>query len=337
MIQPEALKKREPLLWSPGSGVDVWDMFCACLAGDLPTVKRLVAKDPSLVRSHYAYRTPLYFAVRENRMDVVAFLLEHGADPLGLAVNDSLLEISRDRGYEEMETLLETNLADTQNASPRGEAVAAAIRQHDLPKVRRLLDASPELLHVGDERSNQPIHWAAMTRQIELIDELLARGADIDAARFDGARPIQLTNGDYRFRGWRDVPRTRPPPPPRCSRTSAPAVRSATSARRATWATWRGCASSSIRTRPWPIAFRTTSPTTSAPARRSGTPPPPDTSRSSSSSWSAAPIRTCARRASHRTATRSIPPSRTGTSRSPGSCWNTARSRTRRSRAPPMP
>jgi ankyrin repeat protein len=45
-----------------------------------------------------------------------------------------------------------------------------------------------------------------MTRQIEVIDELLGRGADIDAARADGARPIQLTSGDYRFRGWRDVP-----------------------------------------------------------------------------------------------------------------------------------
>ena len=30
--------------------------------------------------------------------------------------------------------------------------------------------------------------------------ELLARGADHNAARFDGARPIQLTNGDYGYR-----------------------------------------------------------------------------------------------------------------------------------------
>ena len=70
-----------------------------------------------------------------------------------------------------------------------------------------LLDASPDLLQAGDERSNQPIHWAAMTRQIDVIDELLARGADINAARFDGARPIHLTNGDYHYRGWRDVPK----------------------------------------------------------------------------------------------------------------------------------
>jgi ankyrin repeat protein len=46
-----------------------------------------------------------------------------------------------------------------------------------------------------------------MTRQIDLIDELLARGADINARRQDGARPIHLSNGDYHYRGWRDVPK----------------------------------------------------------------------------------------------------------------------------------
>src|SRR5712692_266965 len=170
-------------------------------------VERLVNKDPSIVRCNYAYRTPIYFAVRENQIEVARFLLEHGADPLSLAVNDSLLDITRDRGYSEMEKLLEANLVSIHGASPKGEPIAAAIRECNLPKVRSLLDASPDLLHAGDERSNQPIHWAVMTRQIDMIDELLARGSDINAARFDGARPIQLTNGDYHYRGWRDVPK----------------------------------------------------------------------------------------------------------------------------------
>jgi ankyrin repeat protein len=52
-----------------------------------------------------------------------------------------------------------------------------------------------------------------MTRQLDAIDELLARGADIEAKRPDGARPIQLTNGDYNFRGWRDVPEDWPTTP----------------------------------------------------------------------------------------------------------------------------
>lgn len=207
MIQPEALKKNEPLTWSPGMGIEVWEMFCAAITGDLQTIKRLVEKNPSLVRCHHAYRTPLYFAVRENQVEVAAFLLDHGADPLSLAVNDTFLDIARDRGYEEMQKLLEIKLASLHGASPKGEGIAAGIRERDLAKVRNLLDAEPELLHAGDERGNQPIHWAVMTRQLDIIDELLARGADIDARRQDGGRPIHLTNGDYYYRGWRDVPK----------------------------------------------------------------------------------------------------------------------------------
>src|SRR6187401_302326 len=111
MIQPDELKKNAPLLWSSGRGTDVWTMFCACVAGDLTAVERLVNNDPSLARCQYAYRTPLYFAVRENRIAVVDFLLKHRADPLSLAVNDSLLDICRDRGYAEMARLLEANFA----------------------------------------------------------------------------------------------------------------------------------------------------------------------------------------------------------------------------------
>jgi ankyrin repeat protein len=206
MTRPAALAKDEPLLWSPGTGTDVWAMFCAAVAGDLDSVRRLVTKDPALARAQYAYRTPLYFAVRENRLAVAEFLLEHGADPLGLAVNDSLLDVCRDRGYAEMRALLEDHYASVLNASPRGEPVAAAIRECDLPKVCRLLDAEPDLLHAGDHRSNRPIHWAVMTRQLDVIDELLALGADINARRADGGRPIQLINGDYHYRSWRDVP-----------------------------------------------------------------------------------------------------------------------------------
>jgi ankyrin repeat protein len=213
MTQPAELKSDQPLKWSAGRGTDVWALFCACIAGDLEAVRRLLAKDPALVRCHHAYRKPLYFAVRENRLEVAAFLLARDPDPVGLAVNDSLVELARDRGYAEMGRLLETALAERHGISPRGEPAAAAIREHDLPRLRTLLAAAPELLHAGDLRSNQPIHWAVMTRQLDFVDELLNRGADLNARRHDGGRPIHLTNGDYHFRGWRDVPKDWPATP----------------------------------------------------------------------------------------------------------------------------
>jgi len=213
MLQPAGLKSEEKLLWSPGRGSDVWALMQACASGDLKAVRELIAKDPSLARSHYHYRKPLYFALRENRIDVVRFLLEHDRNPLDLWVDDDPIEIARDRGYAEMEQLLVHTFETRFNASTKGEPVAAALREHDLKRMRELLDAQPELLGKGDKRSNQPIHWATMTRQLDAIDELVRRGADLNAQRIDGGRPIHLTNGDYFYRGWRDVPRNWPVTP----------------------------------------------------------------------------------------------------------------------------
>jgi ankyrin repeat protein len=213
MLQPAELKSDEKLKWSAGTGSEVWALFQACSAGDLETVQALLAKDRSLARAHYDSRKPLYFAVRENRVDVARFLLEHDSNPMDLWVDDGPIEIARDRGYTAMERMLVDTLEEKFNASVKGEPVAAALRNHDLKKMRELLDAHPELLGKGDKGSNQPIHWATMTRQLEAIDELLRRGADINARRMDGARPIHLTNGDYFYRGWRDVPRTWPVTP----------------------------------------------------------------------------------------------------------------------------
>ena len=213
MLQPAELKSDHKLLWSPGRGTDVWALIRACASGDLDTVQALIDKDPSLARAHYDYRKPLYFAVRENRIDVVRFLLEHDRNPLDLWVDDDPIEIARDRGYAELEQLLTRTLEEKFNASPQGEPVALALRDRNLPRTRELLDAQPELVSKGDKRSSQPIHWATMTRQLDAIDELLRRGADINARRMDGARPIHLTNGDYFYRGWRDVPSSWPVTP----------------------------------------------------------------------------------------------------------------------------
>ena len=131
MIRPDELKKNEPLVWSAGMGTDVWELFCACIAGDLETVKRLVAADPSLVRAHYEYRTPLSFAVRENQRRGRGVPARHGADRARRWAT-TLVEIARERGYTEMDAAAdEREFARLYGASPKGEPVAAAIRERD--------------------------------------------------------------------------------------------------------------------------------------------------------------------------------------------------------------
>jgi hypothetical protein len=149
---------------------------------------------------------------------------------------------------------LESVYSRVHSASPAGNAVAAAIRELNAGQVRSLLNESPELLHAGDESSNQPIHWAVMTRQIDIIDELLARGADINARRADGACPIQLTNGDYSYRGWRDVPAQVTTTPAEVYRHLVARGHMSTSAWRMRRATSTVSGNCSIRIHHWPTA-----------------------------------------------------------------------------------
>jgi ankyrin repeat protein len=219
MIQPESLKSDEYQHWSRGRGTDVWAMLRAAVDGDLDTIKALVAKDPNLIECEFAYFKPLHFAVRENRLDVVRFLLEQGADPMcgGLGFQPAYrprnpgnhqwpFDMARERGYTLVLALLESKLAEKHQIGAEGESLADMIRRRDPEQVRATLDAQPGLIAAADGFGNQPLHWAVMTRQMPLIDLLLHRGADIDARRADGARPLDLTNGDYHYRGWRDVP-----------------------------------------------------------------------------------------------------------------------------------
>lgn len=206
---PPDLQTEDYKPWSRGRGVDVWAMFAAAATGDLATVEALVARDPALASCEYQYFTPLHFAVREGQLAVVQYLLGcPGVNALH-GFGDMPVKMARDRGYTELGDFLEGFLAERYGIVPAGVGLAAAIKDGDLELVKEMITRAPALVHAADERGNRPIHWAALTRELRLIDFLLERGADIGAARPDGARAIDLTGGDYWYRNWyRDLPPT---------------------------------------------------------------------------------------------------------------------------------
>src|SRR3954447_24094111 len=100
MIKPRELES--------GSGRDIWDMITAAATGDTLTLRRLIARDPSLVGSGYFYTPAIHFAVREGHLEAVQILLEAGADPEWNAYHDgSLIEMARDRGHDAIAQLLD--------------------------------------------------------------------------------------------------------------------------------------------------------------------------------------------------------------------------------------
>jgi ankyrin repeat protein len=183
MFQPGELTTNEPLLWSVGTGTEVWDLFCACATGNLETVERLVSGKPSLVRAHYEYRTPLYFAVRENQLAVARLLLDRGANPF--YNGEDLIEMARVRRLAEMEALIascrrRSSVVNRPSEDGLAKALADAAGRGQLEIVQSLLErgADPNAPEEGNAPHGRALYAAVYNRHIDVAALLLEHGAN---------------------------------------------------------------------------------------------------------------------------------------------------------------
>jgi ankyrin repeat protein len=172
---------------------DLWSLFEASATGCLPEVRRLVERRPELVNAQYNYTPAIHFAVREGRLEVARYLIGQGAETVNYRsypFQDSLLTIAEDRDDEAMADLLRQIAARRFPVTPRFAAFLDAVKLGDRDAVRAALAADPEFARGSDDTGDTALHRAAETGDPELIDELIAAGAVVDAVRADGYRPI---------------------------------------------------------------------------------------------------------------------------------------------------
>ncbi|XP_058447048.1 poly [ADP-ribose] polymerase tankyrase [Malaya genurostris] len=146
---------------------DTVDLECQLLeaakAGDLDTVRRIVLSNPMTVNCRDLdgrHSTPLHFAAGYNRVPVVEFLLEHGAE-----VHAS------DKG----------GLVPLHNACSYGHY-----------EVTELLVKHGANVNVADLWKFTPLHEAAAKGKYEIVKLLIKHGADVTKKNRDGATPLDL-------------------------------------------------------------------------------------------------------------------------------------------------
>ncbi len=205
MSQPEGMKTSAYIAGVEKlNGDDAWALFKACAEGDMSKVKALLAKDRRLVNAQiYYYQFPIHMAARAGHAEIVKLLLDQGAKPGNSG--DLLLE-ARERGYRQVEEILQRAMIKSYKYSPDFDELKEAIIARDSRKIGAVLRRQPDLAQASDAGGNNALHWSVITRQLELIERFAALGTPIDAERADGFTPvlIAVNGGCNSYRAARD-------------------------------------------------------------------------------------------------------------------------------------
>ncbi len=159
----------------------------SAIASNLPDeVRRIFGETPAALNARMSrnenHQSPLHFAVRMNRPDMVALLVELGADPL--VTDNSGLPPAAHATHPDVDLALMARLrtmtsaellsAERGHRAPRLEMLdlAAAVALGDFELADRLLRSEPQLADSG------VLHLMAKRNDVRGLDWLLAHGAD---------------------------------------------------------------------------------------------------------------------------------------------------------------
>lgn len=176
-------------LVSRGARHHIYSAIALNLADEL---RRIVAADPSALNSRMSRnemnQTPLHFAVRMNRPEMISLLLELGADPLavdGAGQSVASYATNNDVDRQVMEairamTLAELTSADRGSRPSRGGPMdlAATLSLRDWEAADRLVRDNPKLLEGG---ATGTLHLMAKRSDATAVKWLLDRGVDPNA------------------------------------------------------------------------------------------------------------------------------------------------------------
>jgi ankyrin repeat protein len=152
-------------------------------------VRRIVSADPSMLNSRMSRnennQMPLHYAVRKNRPQMVALLLDLGADPLavdgsGMPVAAYATALDTDRRVmERIQSLTSSELvsADRGNRAARGGMMdmVANLALADWATAERLVRENPKIIEPG------VLHLMAKRGDVAAVNWLLDHGADPNA------------------------------------------------------------------------------------------------------------------------------------------------------------
>ncbi len=172
----------------------------AAYEGDLKKVKEIIDRDPNQINVQDVQGfTPLHLASGKGHIEIVEFLLNHGADTeLEICTGDTPLTLAtRFAGggkYETIKALLEHG-AMVDHKGLLGQTALHHATIYSGEKAINLLISYGADVNARGEYQITPLHKAAMHNKIEAAKVLVENGADIFAKTFfDFSNATEIEN-----------------------------------------------------------------------------------------------------------------------------------------------
>ncbi|XP_078348223.1 palmitoyltransferase ZDHHC17-like isoform X2 [Oculina patagonica] len=139
--------------------------------------------------------TPLHWAVRQGHLEMVVFLMKHGADPASLDIEGcSCLHVAVQHSQMGVVAYLISKGMDVDQLDRNGMSplMWAAYRCFGLELTRMLLTMNASVPLADKFHKNTALHWAVMSNNHNVIRILLKSGASMDALNAEGQSPYDL-------------------------------------------------------------------------------------------------------------------------------------------------
>ncbi|XP_029189993.2 palmitoyltransferase ZDHHC17-like isoform X3 [Acropora millepora] len=139
--------------------------------------------------------TPLHWAVRQGHLEMVVFLMKHGADPSSVDIEGcSCLHVAVQYSQMAIVAYLISKGMDVDHLDRNGMSplMWASYRCFGLELTRMLLTMKATVPLADKCHQNTALHWAVISNNHNVIRTLLKAGASMDVLNAEGQSPLAL-------------------------------------------------------------------------------------------------------------------------------------------------